>query len=95
MVCSGPLFGNLALETSVLETFISYAAYAVIGNIVIVALLFRYLAYRQRKIVEPRRDYHCISAKMYWESGDNPVDDAMDSIQSKSPTSRTVVTPTE
>ena len=37
-----------------------------IGITVIVALLFRYLAYRQRKIVEPRRDYHCISAKMYW-----------------------------
>jgi hypothetical protein len=55
-------------------TLISYAVYALIGISVIVALLFRYLAYRRRQAIKPVHDYHCISAYMAWEGGDNTID---------------------
>jgi hypothetical protein len=55
-------------------TLIRYAVYALLGISVIVALLFRYLAYRQRQSVKPVHDYHCISAYMAWEGGDNTID---------------------
>jgi hypothetical protein len=53
---------------------ISYVVYAVIGIVVVVALLFRYLAYRRRQTVKPVHDYHCILAYMAWEGGDNTID---------------------
>jgi len=55
-------------------SLISYAVYALIGISVIVALLFRYLAYRQRQSVKLVHDYHCISAYMAWGGGDNTID---------------------
>ena len=64
--------------------FPGYAVYAVIGIIVIVALFFRMFLNRQRQVIKPVRDYHCISAQMAWGGGNNTVDDTIDSAPADS-----------
>ena len=64
--------------------FPGYAVYAVIGISVIVALFFRMFLNRQRQVIKPVRDYHCVSAQMAWGGGNNTVDDTIDSAPADS-----------
>lgn len=64
-------------------TFVGYAGFILaigLAAIVVVVFYFRRSHNRDRKALEARRGYNCLSAKMAWGSDDNPADDRIKRI---------------